>query len=157
MKIGIFVHSNTGNTYSVAEKLRDKLVSGGHSVIITKIEPVGGENINESNISRINFNPAPNVSGYDSLVICAPVRAFSLSPVINSYLNKIASLKGQKIDLFVTQQLPYQWMGGKNAIAKMKKICEEKGAVVTNTGIINWKSKEKEAMVADILDRLGKK
>ncbi len=31
MKIGIIVHSHTGNTLSVAQKIKERLVSGGHS------------------------------------------------------------------------------------------------------------------------------
>ncbi len=157
MKIGIIVHSNSGNTYSVAEKLKNKLVADGHSVDLKKIEPVGGENTNEANISKITFDHQPNVSGYDAIVFCAPVRAFSISPVLSSYLAKITTLKNQKVDLFVTQSFPYPWMGGKHAISQMKSICEQKGAIVGTTGIVNWKNKRREIMIDDIIDKLSRR
>jgi hypothetical protein len=155
MKIGIVIHSNTGNTYSVAEKLRDKLVTNGHSVEMRKIVPVDGENINESDITKITFNPQPNVTGFDELIICAPVRGFSISPVLAAYLSKINSLKGLKVDLFVTQYLPFTWMGGNRAISQMKSTCETKGAIVGKTGIINWKSKKKNYMISDVVERFS--
>ncbi|MHB8128381.1 MAG: flavodoxin family protein [Mobilitalea sp.] len=157
MKIGIVVHSSTGNTYSVAEKLRDKLLKSGHSVEIKKIEPVGGENPKNVDINKISFDPRPNVAGFDALVLCGPVRGFSMSPVLSAYLAKIDSLKDQKIDLFVTQFFPYPWMGGKNAISQMKKTCESKGATVGLIGIINWKNRKREKMIQELLDRFSKK
>lgn len=155
MKVGIFVHSHTGHTLSVAEQLRDKLKVGGHLATIVKLEPLGGEDTNQIDLSKINFDPKPDLSGYDELILCAPVRAFSISPVLSAYLNKVASLQKQKVDLFVTQELPYSWMGGKHAISQMKKLCEEKGASVGKIGIINWKNKKREAMISDVIERFG--
>lgn len=157
MKIGMFIHSNTGNTYSVAEKLQNKLTNDGHTVVIKKLEPVGGENTNENDINKIKFDPLPDVSGYDTIIFGAPVRGMSISPVLSAYLSKIASLKGQKVDLFVTQHFPYAWMGGKHAISQMKKICEDKGAMIGKTGIVNWKNKKREQMIADVVEQLGNK
>jgi flavodoxin len=157
MKIGIIIHSHTGNTYSVAEKLQEKLVQGGHKVEMKKLEPVGGEDTNQADISKITFNPLPEVSGYDELVICAPVRAFSISPVLKAFLTRTVSFKDKKVDLFVTQELPYAWLGGNHAISQMKKLCEEKGAIVGKTGIVNWKNKKKNQMIEDVVERLSKR
>lgn len=155
MKIGILVHSHTGNTYSIAEQLSDKLKVSGHLTTIVKLEPVGGEDTNQIDLSKINFDPKPDLSGYDEMILCAPVRAFSISPVLSAYLNKVDSLQKQKVDLFVTQALPYSWMGGKHAISQMKKLCEVKGATVGKIGIINWNSKKREAMISDVIERFG--
>ncbi len=43
MKIGIIVYSQTGNTFSVAEKLKAKLTAAGHNVNIERLTTVGGE------------------------------------------------------------------------------------------------------------------
>jgi flavodoxin len=40
MNIGIVVYSRTGNTYSVALRLRDKLLELGHCANIERIAPV---------------------------------------------------------------------------------------------------------------------
>ncbi|MDF2592532.1 MAG: hypothetical protein K0S75_1998, partial [Clostridia bacterium] len=37
MKIGIIVYSHTGNTFSVAQRLEEKLTAEGHSVKIEKV------------------------------------------------------------------------------------------------------------------------
>ena len=157
MKIGLLIHSHTGNTLSVAEKLKDTLLKGGHQVEMRKLEPVGGENTNEIDINRIHFTPEPEISGYDYVIIGAPVRGFSISPVLAAYLNKVPALKGQKVDLFVTQAFPYSWMGGNQAIKKMMRVCEEKGAVIQDTAIVNWKNKNREKLIMNLVNRLGSK
>ena len=156
MRIGLFVHSFTGNTLSVAEQLRDMLLSAGHMVEFRRLEPVGGENKNEIDINRILFQPEPEISGFDYVILGAPVRGFSISAVLASYLNKVPSLKGQKIDLFVTQAFPFHWMGGNNAIKQMRSACETKGAVVCNTAIVNW-NKKRETQIQELLKLLGSK
>ena len=157
MKIGMFIHSQTGNTYSVSEKLRDRLIAKGHTVVLKKLEPVGGENPNQADISKILFDPVPNVSGFDMLLFAAPVRGFSISPVLAAYLNKINTLDGQKIDLFVTQMFPYSWMGGNRAINQMKQSCEKKGATIVNTGIVNWKNKKRNQQIDELVERFSKR
>ncbi len=157
MKIGLFIHSHTGNTLSVAEQLNKKLQNDGHSVELKRLEPVGGENTNEIDINKINFQPEPEISGYDYVIMGAPVRGFSISPVLAAYLDKVPSLKGQKIDLYVTQAFPYNWMGGSNAIKQMKNACEKKGAVVRNTSIINWRNKKKEVQIQELINIMGNK
>ena len=43
IKIGIIVHSQTNNTYSVAQKLQEKLQEMGNDVEIKKVSMVGGD------------------------------------------------------------------------------------------------------------------
>jgi menaquinone-dependent protoporphyrinogen IX oxidase len=154
MKIRIIVHSQTGHTYTVAEKLKNKLTAGGHFVDLKKIEPVGGESLNNTDISKIAFDHQPNVSGYDAVIFCAPVRGGSISPVLAAYLAKIDTLKDKKVDLFVTQFFPYSWMGGKQAISQMRKKCEDKGAIIGTTGIVNWKNRKREKMIEEVVNKL---
>jgi flavodoxin len=156
MKIGIIVHSKTGNTYAVAEKLKDKLSADGHTVVLERIEPVGGENMNETNIKNIRFDQQPEVSQYDRIIFGGPVRGFSVSPVLSSYLSQITTLAKKKTSLFVTQQFPFPWMGGNHSIKQMKGLCLSKEAVIHETGIVNWSSKKREAMILDIVERLCK-
>ncbi len=52
MKTAIIVHSLTGNTLSVAERLKDNLEKRGVSVYLEKIEPSGGENKNEMDLAN---------------------------------------------------------------------------------------------------------
>ena len=48
MEIGIIIHSLTGNTMSVAERLQERLVADGHDVEIEQLKTIGEENTNES-------------------------------------------------------------------------------------------------------------
>lgn len=47
-------------------------------------------------------------------------------------------------------------MGGNNANKQMKKVCETKEITVSDTGVVNWSSKQRESKINDVLERLGK-
>ena len=135
MKIGIIVYSQTGNTYSVAEKLKAKLMASGHSANVERITLVSGEKDGRN----IQFGKLPDLTPYDGLVFAAPVQAFSLARVMAAYLKKLPSLRGKKIACFVTKGLPFAWTGGSGALGKMKKECEARGGAVGATGIVVWR------------------
>jgi len=153
MKIGIIIHSQTGNTHSVALKLKEKLSAAGHSVDLERLKVVGAL---RRGIRDIQFETLPNAWQYDALVFGAPVEAFSLSPVMIGYLTQVASLQSKKVACLVTQFFPYPWMGGNRAINQMKKICESKGAVVFGSEVINWSSSRRNLKIIEAVDRLGR-
>ena len=93
MKIGIIVHSQTGHTYSVAQKLQEKLSAVGHEVNVERVTPVGEVNPGAKNIK---FETLPDVNVYDALIFGAPVQAFSLSAVMKAYMDQIKSLNDKK-------------------------------------------------------------
>ena len=153
MKIGIIIHSRTGNTHSVALKLKEKLSVAGHSVDLERLKVLG---VLRRGIKDIQFEALPNAGQYDALVFGAPVEAFSLSSVMISYLTQAASLQSKKVACLVTQFFPYPWMGGNRAINQMKKICESKGAVVFGSEVINWSSSRRNLKIIEAVDRLSK-
>lgn len=153
MKIGIIIHSQTGNTNSVALKLKEKLSAAGHSVDLERLKVLGAL---RRGIKDIQFEALPNAGQYDALVFGAPVEAFSLSSVMVSYLTQVASLQSKKVACLVTQFFPYPWMGGNRAIGQMKKICESKGAVVFGSEVINWSSSRRDLKIIEAVDRLSK-
>lgn len=57
MNICIVVHSFTGNTMSLAEDLLKGLVSKGNSVVIERLEVIGGEDRNQQDIHKIFLKP----------------------------------------------------------------------------------------------------
>lgn len=136
MKIGIIVHSQTNNTYSVAEKLQKKLQEAGNEVNIEKVNMVGG---NKPQSKDIQIENPPDVTGYDGLVFGSPVHAFSLAPAMKIYLEQISSLQDKKVALYVTKGLPLKFTGGTRAIGQMRKICESKGANIVGTEIVIWR------------------
>ncbi|MFA9380701.1 MAG: flavodoxin family protein, partial [Acetanaerobacterium sp.] len=111
MTIGIIVYSQTGNTFSVAQKLALRLSDAGHTASIIAVETAG----EVPPAQRPTLKEIPDVSGYDAVVFGSPVHAFSLSPAMTVCMEQIASLSGKRTGLFVTQQLPFAWMGGNRA------------------------------------------
>lgn len=151
MKIGIIIHSQTGHTYSAAQKLAEKLSADGHAVDIKQLKLAGGQQIPGKD--GIIENP-PDLNGYDKVIFGAPVQAFSLSNVMVAYLNQVSSLTGKTVACFVTKGLPFSWTGGNRAISQMKEICESKWAMVSGTGIIIW-NKNRQKQIDDLAEKFS--
>lgn len=143
MNIGIIIHSHTGNTLMVAEKIMEKLVEKGHTVNVQRVKAV---NENPNSRQPIVLEEMPSIEEYDCVIIGAPVWAFSLSPIMKMYLTELKS--AQKIKAcFVTQQLPKKWMGGNRSIRQIKKLCAQKGGELKASLIINWSSKNRDQLI----------
>ena len=153
MKIGIILYSQTGNTYSVSLKLKEKLITAGHSVDIERLKAVGEV---RPGMKDIRFETLPDTEPYDALVFGSPVQAFSLSSAMASYLTQIASLQGKKVAFLVTQFFPFPWMGGNRTVGQMKKICESKGATVCEAEIVNWLNPSREKRITEVVEKLIK-
>ena len=151
MKIGIIVYSQTGNTLSVAEKLKEKLTAAGHSAEIEQVTVAGGRKSGER---AFQLETRPDVSQYEALVFGAAVEAFSLSPVMRSYLTGVDSLQGKQVACLVTQFFPYPWMGGNRAIRQMRELCESKGATASGSAVVNWCRFRRVKTIASAIDRL---
>jgi len=152
MKIGIILFSQTGNTLSVGKKLQENFASAGHNVELESLK-VSGE-LRPAG-KNIQFETLPDIEEYDVLVFGSPVWAFSLSSPMSKYLSQIASLQGKKVALMATQQFPFPWLGGNHAINQMKKLCEEKGASVSVSGIINWGKSNREQQIVEVVNKLS--
>lgn len=145
MKIGIIVYSQTGNTLSVAEKLKVALKKAGNEVIIDEIKVVR-EN------KDIKFTSIPDISKYECIVFATFTEGFALCPVMNLYLNQLNDLTNKKIAGLVTEYFPYPWMGGNNSIKQMDKVCLSKGKKLAKTGIINWSNKKREEIIGNLVN-----
>ena len=146
MKIGIVIHSYTGNTYKVAQKLQEKFLEDGKDVEIQRVSMVGGD---EPRGKDIEFKNPPDLEKYDALIFGSPVHAFSLSLAMKTYLEQIPSLQDKKIALFVTKGMRFEWTGGTRAIGQMKKICQSKGGIIMGTGIVVW-NKQRHEKIAEL-------
>lgn len=151
MKVGLIVYSQTGNTLSVAEKIKKRLEAAGH---VVNLERVVSDNENPSVAGKVLLK-GPDPSAYEGLVFAAPVQAFSLAEVMSAYLKQVPALEGKKTACFVTQQFPRPWMGGNRAIAKMKMLCAAKGTEVCGTGIVNWGNEKRLQMIDDVVESIG--
>ena len=50
MNIGIILYSETGNTYFVSQKIKEKLIKVGHSVNIERLKVIGKVNPRKKDI-----------------------------------------------------------------------------------------------------------
>jgi hypothetical protein len=153
MDIGLVVYSQTGNTLSVAEKIREKLISGGHTVTLEQIKISGKM---PAQPGKFELTEIPGVDSYDALILGAPVQAFSLNPVMKAYLTHLPELNGKKVALFVTKHLPLLWLGGTGAIAKMKKECEARGAKVSGSDIVVWAESKRDKTTAECVENMSR-
>ena len=152
MKIGIIVYSQTGNTFSVAEKLKAKLTAAGHNVNIERLTTVGGE----TDPSKAKIEKLPDLSGYDALAFAGPVQAFSLSRVMAAYMNQLPPLNNKKAVVFITKGLALAFTGGNQAIKQLTKGVESHGGKVVGTGMVFWGSKDRDNQINEVVEKLSK-
>jgi hypothetical protein len=153
MKIGIVVYSQTGNTLSVATKLKEKLAAAGHSVALEQVKLVGER---KSGSREFQLGPLPDVTPYDVVVIGAAVEAFSLSAVMTKCLGEIGPLEKKSVVCLITQAFPFAWLGGNRAALQMRKLCESKGAAVRGSAVVNWMGRGLDRRIANGVEKLSK-
>lgn len=137
MRIGVILHSQTGNTFFVGQKIKDKLELYGHNVVLLRMTNID----NDARNVEIELDQNPEIDSFEALVFGGWIQAFSLCPGMMMYLEQLPSLKDKKVTCFLTQYFPYKWMGGSKGLSKMKKIIASKGTTVLESGIINWSKK----------------
>ncbi|HSV32058.1 MAG TPA: hypothetical protein VLH40_08580 [Atribacteraceae bacterium] len=153
MKVGVIVFSQTGNTFAVAQKFQEKLVSLGHTATVERVTVIGKTHPGSKDFQ---LDSIPRTDNYDAFVFGAPVQAFSLASAMAEYLNQLPAQAGKKAALFVTKQLPFSWTGGGRAIGQMKRICASKGVTVTGNEIIIWPKVRRDLSHIEAVDRLCK-
>jgi putative NADPH-quinone reductase len=153
MNIGIIVFSKTGNTLSVAEKLRDTLLEKGHRAAL---ENVTASNDVEMDPNKILLTNPPSTKGYDMLVFASPVYGFRLPAVMQVYLQEIPSLEGKLAAGFVTQAFPFPSWGGNQTIRGMEKLVQAKSGKLKATGVVNWTfTGKRKALIAQTIERIA--
>lgn len=155
MRIAIIVHSNTGNTLSVAEFIKERLLGKGHDVILEKVVARNNQEVRINNVELIN---SPSVKNYDAYIFAAPVHAFSLSGVMNYYLSQIDSLNQKPVFCFLTMAFPFRFLGGNHGLRQFVKALNDKQATLKGTQVINWTaSKKRTRQIEEILAELDTK
>lgn len=152
MKIGIIVHSHTGNTLKVAMQLEAALVAAGNVVTLGRVESESKETNMQGPVKLVS---APDPTPYETVVFAAPVWAFSLNPVMKAYLAQIPDLRGKCVVGFVTHHFALPWLGGNRAVRQLKVALEAKGAQVMKTGIVNWSGKALDAQIDHVVSELS--
>ncbi len=151
MKIGLIIHSQTGHTLEVAEKLVVMLQNKGHQVELVHIK-------SEKPAAEKAPLPLqlPNIDAYEGIVFGSHVEAFQLAAPMKLALDKLTTLKGKTIGCLVTQQLKKPWLGGSWASMKMSKICESKEGLVKAVTSIQWSAHDRDELINHALQTLTK-
>lgn len=152
MKIGIIVDSKSGFTYSIAQKLEEKLSVLRHDVQIERIDPIDD---NQIDIKKIQLKSIPDLNQYEAIIFGAWVRGGFLSPTMAAYMDQMPSLQRKKIACFITKGLPFAWTGGNQTVNRMIQLCESKGGKVIDTGMIIRMGQRKK-QTAHLIEKFGK-
>jgi hypothetical protein len=152
MKIGIIVYSQTGNTLSVAGQLKERLIQSGHAVSLEQVSVAGGR---KGGDRVFQLETRPDVAPYEGLIFGSAVEAFSLCPVLKTYLQGIGSLDGKTVGCLVTEAFPYPWLGGNHAIRQMRKLCQSKDGRVVGTAVVNWAQSRREQTTKQAVETLS--
>jgi flavorubredoxin len=135
MRIGVFVHSHTGNTARLGLAITHTLREKGKDVSVELLRPVGKVN---PGTRRVEFKNFPDVTVFDILLFGGPIWAFNASPVITSALKQLTSLKGKKTLFFLTSGLPSPLSGCNRAQKIIRDMFEQLGASVLEGESLFW-------------------
>lgn len=144
MKIGIIVFSATGHTTSVADRLAGELAKKGHATTIERIE-VSGDPMGHPEACVLTREPS--LGGYDALAIGTSVIAFCANPIMLKYLDRAEGLGGKPVWGFVTQGLPFAWMGGNNAVRQIIARAAKRGGKPVGRATVSWGNKRREGQI----------
>ncbi len=140
MNVGIVIHSQTGHTEQVANKIKDLLDEKGQKTDYLKLRVPKNESRSNGDIKFID---TPDLSTYDMIIFGSHVEAFNLARVMQNYLRNIDTIEGKKVICLLTQGLPYKWMGAKNALNQMRTLLKRKGADVIYCESVSWSNEQK--------------
>lgn len=140
--IKIIVYSQTNNTLSVAQKLKDALASQNCTV---QIERIRIQDEKEFDPSKIVFTYRPTINPTEVLIIATPVHGFNPAPASKAYVDSLEDLNGVPALVFVTHHFPFKWMGGSRSVRVLQNKLKAKNANVieTQTSVIDWSNKKR--------------
>jgi multimeric flavodoxin WrbA len=127
MKIGIFVHSQSGHTSTLGMAIVNKLRERGHDVDIELLRSVKRA---RPFMKHVELKKTPEISDYDVVALGGPVWFLHPSPLLLSFIDEIPHLKNKKALCFVTTALPGGFSGGKAVISKLDAKLDALGATV---------------------------
>lgn len=153
MKVGLIIHSVTGNTLKVAKELETVLLRKGHEVELKEIKTAKKINFGETTAEFIEL---PSLDGYDAIVFGSHTEAFQLEQAMKLYFTQIKSLKDVKVACISTHQFPFKWLGGNSAVKKMVSLCKEKGAEVLGFAVVDWSpEKKRQSKIATAVSEIA--
>lgn len=127
MKIGIFIHSQSGHTSTLGMAIVHKLREKGHDVDIELLRSVKRA---KPLMKHVELKKVPEIEDYDVVVLGGPVWFLHPSPLLLSLTDEIPHLKNKKALCFVTSAFPGKFSNGKNVLKKINEKLDVLGALV---------------------------
>lgn len=149
MQVGVIVYSHTGHTWAVADRLSERLRSMGHECALERIE---SENPVYPGAKGIRSGTPLLGSEYDLVVFSCPVRGGLPAPPMETYLSHVGSLAGTRVACLVTGFFPVASWGRDQALARLRDVCESKGATVCGSSSVGWFSLRRRKRIAQAVD-----
>ncbi|MEX1378223.1 MAG: hypothetical protein AB1Z23_12235 [Eubacteriales bacterium] len=152
MNIGILIHSDTGNTLSVAQRIQEQLEKDGHTAKIEKVTAIKGDPKNglHSTLSSI-----PKIEGYDKIIVGAPINGFALSRAMKEYLALHGEFQNKDVNCFVTQHFKRSFLGGNQGIKYMLGTIRARGGKIKSTAVVHWSSLKRDAEIKEAIEAMA--
>jgi multimeric flavodoxin WrbA len=135
MKIGVFIHSQSGHTAALGMALVHKLRGKGHDVDIELLRSVKRA---RPFMKHVELKKDPEIDGYDIIVLGGPVWFLHPSPLLLSFIDEVPHLKNKKALCFVTSGFPGKFSGGKSVLRKINAKFDALGASVLEAQAYWW-------------------
>ncbi len=148
-KVAVVFYSFSGNTKRASLFLKKKLEEKGYLCDFVELRPKREVRSflkqgfmaflkRELSLEEIKTD----LSEYDLVILASPVWAFTITPALRTYLNRVEGLKGRNVGCFLTFG---SGTGKDKALRELKDILEKKGANILFSKTIVGKNTKEEA------------
>lgn len=96
------------------------------------------------------------ISTYNQIIIACSVQYFTIPKKMRVYLKQLKDLNHKIIDVFVTQSFRFSWLGGTQALRKIRKIIDSKNGEVRYESIVTKKSKKSIEQMTQLIRKYSK-
>ena len=149
MKIGIIFYSFSGNTKRASTYIKEDLQFENTTIELIELKPLPEEKNFFKQSKQALFKVKPqlekvnyDLSGYDFLVFASAVWAFTFTPALRTYFDKVTGLEGKMAGCLITYG---SGTGSKKALRELETILREKGAhVVFSKTCSGYKTRKKD-------------
>ncbi len=125
MKVAIIVHSKTGNTMKLAQKIESLLHERNYKVGLFDLQT---DVSLHPGIKEFQITNLPDLSQYDIILAGAPVWAFRASPLIVKAIATVTGIEGKIFVPFVTMHFPFPNLLGGSVLNKMRALSLKRSA-----------------------------
>ena len=149
MKIGIIFYSFSGNTQRACAYVKESLQSEDTEIELIELKPLSEEKSFFKQSKQAFFKAKPqledvnyDLSGYDFLIFASAVWAFTFTPALRSYLDKVTGIENKNGGCFITYG---SGAGSAKALRELEMILRDKGMrVVFAKNLSGYKTKNKD-------------